>query len=637
MIPVSVDFETGLIAHGLKAPPATCLAITGSPYGDDGLWHCAIEDEGDLIERMRVGGEKTFPAQRRLEKLLLDPDVLLVGQNIAAFDLLVAISEWPSILPAVFRALAEGRVSDTMIREKMIDIAYGCLNVGRTPKVNPKTGKNAKKSYSLEALCVDRGISAPWKSPWRLRYAELRNVPIEQWPEEARSYPMDDVNKTLELWQAQEVDGEGLIFRDEAAQVRAAFALSLSSAWGVWVDPERMAGLAERARERIAELQPLLEAEGLVRADGKRNIKATRARAEDVTGGDVRLTKKGQTSLAKKAIKGYDDEVLSEYSELAEWRAVVDKDLKMFAPGLVQTSYGLAETGRTTSSGPNIQNLRRLPGVRECFAARPGKVFLVADLSIGELRTWAQVCLWILGYSDMAAAILAGKDPHGLLGADLWGVDEGTFFSKYAEGDDDAVRFRQLGKHTNFGLPGGMGNKTFVELCWTFGHVITEEEAGFFKAAWKKRWSEAGPYFDAIAKQEGSDGTATVEQFVSKRLRGGCYFTDRCNGYFQALLADLAKDVCWRLAVAANVGDGALRASDAHLVIFNHDEWVIEIDPEFGTECAAELEEIVAAAGKVWTPDVPPKVEPLLAKRWSKKAERIVGEDGRLAVWDEDG
>lgn len=614
---VSVDFETALIAPRVKAPPATCLAICGSKVDDvNGLWHCVAPND----------------AESRLTHLLLDPEVTVVGHNFAAFDAAVALAEFPRIAPALFQAFAEGRVRDTKIREQLYDIAYGKLYQG---PINPKTDKATKKSYSLENLCIEHLGVQPWKSEWRLRYAELRNVSIDQWPAEAVKYPLEDVDLTLRLHDHQEARGEGIIFKNEPDQVRAAFALHLSSCWGVHVDPDRFQALAKRAAERIAELHPKLQAASLVRGDGSRAVKVARARAEDVTQGNVRLTKKGQTSLAKKAIEGYDDATLREYSELAEWRAVVDKDLKMFAPGLVQTSYGMAATGRSTSSSPNIQNLRRLPGVREVLAARPGKVFLVADLSIGELRTWAQICLWILGFSDMADTIRAGEDPHAKLGADLAGVDYQTLVDAISLGDKDAKRFRQLGKHTNFGFPGGMGIKTFIELCWTFGHVIDKGTAEFFRNAWKSRWREAQPYFDAMSNM--GDATATIKQYVSERIYGEVFFTERCNAFFQGLLADLAKDVCWRITQESFVGEGPLRAAGAHLVIFNHDEWVVEIDedPELATLCAEQLEGIVMECGKRWTPDVPPKVEPLLCRRWSKNAERLIGDNGLLEVWDE--
>jgi len=42
----------------------------------------------------------------------------------------------------------------------------------------------------------------------------------------------------------------------------------------------------------------------------------------------------------------------------------------------------------------------------------------------------------------------------------------------------------------------------------------------------------------------------------------------------------------------------------------------------------------MAEAAKVFLPDVPPKVEVALMRRWSKAAEGIRDEGGRLRVWE---
>ena len=615
---VSVDFETACTTPGLLAPPATCLAVAGD--GPSRLHHVS---EGPAV----------------LERLLIEHDVIVLGHNFAAFAAAVALYEWPEIAEALFLAFAEGRVSDTMIREQLLDIAAGMLGYYEVSPATPDTeAVNKRKSYSLEALSVARGLGPPWKSEWRLRYSELRDVPLARWPAEAARYPVEDAERTLTLWQAQAADDPaGVILFDELRQVRAAFALHLSSCLGFYVDPDRLARLSADACAAITELAPRLEAAGLIRANGTRAIKYARARVVAKVGeAGARRTPKGQVSVAKRAIAEYGDEVLDDYALLAEWRAVLDKDVPAFSKWTaVQTRYGLAKTGRSTSSAPNLQNLRRLPGVRECLAARPGRVLLVADLSIGELRAWAQICLWWFGYSMMADAIEHGVDLHAALGADIMRVSYEDMLAGLEVGDDVCGTYRQLSKSANFGFPGGMGVRKFVESCWKYGHEISEADAHQIRQAWLTRWHEAGSYFAAIASS--GEGPAMVEHPVSHRLRGKAYYTERCNGYFQGLVADLAKDVCWRLALASWAGDGALRHAGARLVAFNHDEWVLEVpdDVEVANACAAELVEIVAEAGRVWTPDVLPVARPLLTRRWSKKALELRDDRERLRSWDD--
>jgi hypothetical protein len=43
----------------------------------------------------------------------------------------------------------------------------------------------------------------------------------------------------------------------------------------------------------------------------------------------------------------------------------------------------------------------------------------------------------------------------------------------------------------------------------------------------------------------------------------------------------------------------------------------------------------MARAQEQWTPNVPARASAAAMKRWSKKAKRIIGPDGRLIPWDE--
>ncbi|MEG7784113.1 hypothetical protein, partial [Listeria monocytogenes] len=78
-----------------------------------------------------------------LERLLRDPAVALVGQNIA-YDAAVLCAEFPTLLPLWFTAYEQGRILDTKLREQLIDIA----SVGRT--------KGGKGAYGLENLVKTR-------------------------------------------------------------------------------------------------------------------------------------------------------------------------------------------------------------------------------------------------------------------------------------------------------------------------------------------------------------------------------------------------------------------------------------------------------------------------------------------------
>ncbi len=129
----------------------------------------------------------------------------------------------------------------------------------------------------------------------------------------------------------------------------------------------------------------------------------------------------------------------------------------------------LLETGRTSYGGV-IQLFKRasgfmdgdeyIPSLRECIEARLGRVFSSTDYKAGELITHAQSCIWTVGYSDLAAALLKGVDPHGALAATVLGISYDEFIkNKKLKRNKDA---RQAAKPFNFGKPGGMGSPKIV-------------------------------------------------------------------------------------------------------------------------------------------------------------------------------
>ena len=78
------------------------------------------------------------------------------------------------------------------------------------------------------------------------------------------------------------------------------------------------------------------------------------------------------------------------------------------------------ESGRTSCSGPNVQNLPAFGGIRECFVARWLRDFspayarfegrcaiLAADVDQAECVAWAQDCLERFGFSVMADTLRA--------------------------------------------------------------------------------------------------------------------------------------------------------------------------------------------------------------------------------------
>jgi hypothetical protein len=88
------------------------------------------------------------------------------------------------------------------------------------------------------------------------------------------------------------------------------------------------------------------------------------------------------------------------------------------------------------------------------------------DFRAGELVTHGQSCIWLLGESELARALLTKDetgqsiDPHAALAATVLGVDYATFIAHKKE--LLYKNARQASKPPNFGYPGGMGDAKLV-------------------------------------------------------------------------------------------------------------------------------------------------------------------------------
>jgi DNA polymerase I len=219
---VAWDTETHLIQPGLRAPPLVC-----------GSEATAVPGSERVLSKADARG--------RFRKLISDPSIHLGGANLV-YDLGVHCADDPAVLPYVFEALEAGRLHSTDILEALHDNARGLM-------FQEASGKPFAR-YSLQLLenrylGIDREAEKHGVNSWRLRYAELDGVPLEQWPPEAIEYPRHDARGTFDILALQLGLTPGPTPREnlqcEAAEMRAAWALALSALWGMRTDP-RMVG-----------------------------------------------------------------------------------------------------------------------------------------------------------------------------------------------------------------------------------------------------------------------------------------------------------------------------------------------------------------------------------------------------------
>lgn len=689
---VAWDTETALIRPALLAPPMVCLTWA-RPGIDPKIAH--VHD--------------SLPT---LREWLRNPDTLLVG-HFVSYDLAVICAEFPELVPLVFSALREGRVTCTKIRQQLLDIAGGVFR-GRVGE----KGRWITHKYDLADLSKRHLGKVLEKDAWRLRYAEFRDVPIagwvdrardvqakarrrredlegimqwrpgDKWPEEYEKeivsldaviadspegvirYPLEDAAATLGVYLSQEKHAAYL--KDQYRQTYAQFALYLSSAWGLRTHAPGVEALRAELEVAYAELEETFQELGYIRANGVRDMKAIKGlmiqtcaenglplrRTDGHEGcplGDACEEHVSLDSDACEAVSLADPTSdLADYAELVALKKMLSNDVKMLEGGIVypvHTRYDMAETGRTTSSRPNIQNLntgriknkksvaqRLRVNVRQAFIPRPGKVFIQADFPQLELYTLAQCCIKWLGHSKLGEMLNAGLDPHLAFAATLLGIsyDEAAHNKKR----EDVDHARQIGKVNNFGRPGGMGNKKLqVWARKTYGVNLTIEQLEQYRVSWHETFPEMRQYFAHINAMFGDDTErVTIETLFTERQRGGASYCAACNNGFQALGCDCAK-AAMCLVAEAEYCDTASPLYGSRSVAFVHDEIIAETDDGLGVHDAAyELARLMTIGANRYLPDVPilmSKMEPTAMRVWSKEAKQVFV-DGRLIPWKPD-
>jgi len=615
---VALDTETGTFAPARMAPPLVCVSEAGPDTRP--LWHMRDPDLLPHLEALfeeAAGGTAT-----------------IVGHNMA-YDVGVFLAHSPRLTEVVFAAYAAGGISDTQVRQKLLDIARGCYR-GHT---DPHTGKTTAFRYNLDAL-VDRhlGRKLDKEGPWRTRYYDLIDVPLEEWPQRAVDYAVEDAAGTLDVWRVQReiADRDPGVLEDEPRQVRAALALNLCSTWGIKTDRAMVEKLKRGAEAEIEEVRELLVKEGLLRKNGCRIMKAAQERMLAVKP-DGKKTDTGRPCCDEEACEDSGDPGLIALSRYGKAQNLIAKDVKALAQGVrlpIHTRFdSLMETGRTSSGGVyNLQNPRRKEGVRECFVPREGRVFVACDYDKAELHTLSQVCIWTVGKSRLADRLNAGFDPHLDLGAQLLGI---TYEEAQARKKVPEVKSaRQQSKAANFGLPGGMGPQGFQAYSKAqYGMEFTLEFCKKLRENWLQNWSEMQEYFDWVRNLCGESGYANIVHFGSNRRRGAIPYTVACNSFFQGLAADGAKAALWEVC-RRQYADPGSPLWGSRQVNFVHDEIIIEVEEDRAHDAAMELQRVMVEAYSRWVPDVPVRASPAIMRRWSKAAEPIY-KNGKLIPWED--
>ncbi len=442
---ISIDFETHLIGNAAVFPKPVCL----SAY--------------DGVETF------LFNAQEGKEFLSehLNKD-LIIAHN-AVFECGVIITHFPQLAEKVFDALDNGLIYCTKINEAL-------WNVQREKSIMKLTLADLVQHYFNTDISDTKTADA-----WRLRYSELENMPISEWPREASQYAIDDSIWAYKLHSKQQPIEQSLA-------LKSAVYLNLMGAEGFRIEQSRVLLLEKEIWEYLTPRYDILIEAGycyhMPNGAIRKRTGLLREYIEEL-GVELQHTLKGGTATSSEALAAYqtqiDDPILKAFSELSKYEKILTSYIShLKGSEKIYSQYSTTKnTGRTSSSSSKLFdsiNIQQIPrtveavsyDVRNCFIPRPGFKICSIDYSGLELCSAAHQLYKTLGYSYMREALNSGDQPtdmHSKLAAKIKGVTYEHFMAHKAEYKSD----RQKAKPINLGFPGGIGYDTMRHLMWRDG------------------------------------------------------------------------------------------------------------------------------------------------------------------------
>jgi hypothetical protein len=452
-------------------------------------------------------------------------------------------------------------------------------------------GDPAAADSSLKRAARQIGIELGGKGTVQLSFRAGQALTEEQ-----REYVKGDIRATRAVWQAQ---GGTNRAADEERQTALSLPVFRMAREGVRVDLPRIRGHVAELDVRHRALGDELRNDALIEPRGPKKspwresaVSAAQVQQLLRAAGATRLATPTSELLAsdEKALLASGNPILR---RLVEYKDVAKKR-SMFSAfdtgeGDVVRAYWktIVLTGRIACSRPNLTNIPRGGGVRECLLPPEGEVWIDADFPALEMRTWAYACqAWGLR-SSLIACWEAGRDPHWEVAAQLLGVPYGEAL-RHPKGKET----RQIAKALNFGLPGGMYPKRLRDHLRSNGFPVGLYAATRWRNLWLKARSEAEPYWALVeAEPEGDKYRVRLPGSGRERL---AYQNEARNYPFQGLGADVAK-----LALVKAQGKGVrVRA----LV---HDQLLASAPLDIAREVGETLARCMREAGEEICPTVP--------------------------------
>ncbi len=562
------------------APGRACYVPLAHRSGDGGLF-----DDGPAPGQIPVRD-----ALAALGRLLADPAVLKVGQNLK-YDALIVANH----------GLAIVNFDDTMLMSYALDAGRGShgmdelskRHLEHTPIAYKDVAGSGKSAVTFDRVAIDK----------------------------ATAYAAEDADVTLRLWRLLKprLAAEGLATVYETLERPLVPVIAAMERRGIAIDRQMLARLSGDFAQGMARLEAEIE----TLAGEPFNVASPKQLGE-ILFGKLGLPAPKKTATGAWAT-GADvlEDLAAQGHELParvlDWRQIakLKSTYTDALPGFenpttkrVHTSFALAATttGRLSSSEPNVQNIpvRTEEGrkIRRAFVATPGNKLISADYSQIELRVLAHVA----DVPALCQAFADGIDIHAMTASEMFGVP--------VAGMDPSIRRRA--KAINFGIIYGI---SAFGLANQLG--IGRGEAAAYIDKYFERFPGIRAYMEAAKAEARSKGYVTTlfgrrahYPGITDKNPAMRAFNERAaiNAPIQGSAADIIRRAMIRM-------DAALEEArlSAKMLLQVHDELVFEV-PETQVEATIPLVKRVmeSAAEPAVRLAVPLVVEARAAANWEE-------------------
>ena len=446
----------------------------------------------------------------------------------AAFDLKVTQAVVGDHLD-VYARVEANLVWDTMILHRLHSLA----TVGHTARGAAKLEDCTRAHLDLE---LPKAVTDGEGRDVRTGFGRFLGRPFEEIPEAYLRYAAADPLATWHLFWELNRKIKGVLqaapgvwgYVDDAwlrdairrfgplthhIQLRASIITDVLRGNGIAVDAGRGAEKLARVREVMDAAKERLRRRGYLAGEpgNAKSMQSILARFHrDRPEVEARLTESGEmysTSEEDLAELAAEDGFFADYAIYRATEKLVSTYLDKMGPSRLYPKFNyLVETGRTSCSGFNLQNLPKAKAgegvadtIRGCFVPAEGMVFIDSDYSQIELVVLGYALDRQFGLGTTLRDLVNQSDVHRLIAAAVLDKDPAEVIKSE----------RDSAKPVSFGRPGGMGAERLRRIAKaSYGglDLTLEEVQGRIEA-----YHELCPELDAFLTDEVDTGQALAE------------------------------------------------------------------------------------------------------------------------------